>query len=287
MISIIVCSINKELLEQLKKNVAEKIGVPFEIVAVANSVHNRSISSVYNTAAKKSNFEFLCFLHEDILIHTKDWGKKIVEHLSDSEIGLVGVSGAVYKSKYPGTWSTCDRSLYRTHSIQHFKNRSEPVVTRVNPLNETTSEVVVIDGVFMAVRKEVFEQFSFDDVTLTGFHGYDLDYSLQVGARYKIVVSYQILLEHLSEGNLNKSWLESSIILHRKWYGQLPRQSVVADRKIIKESDYLACLCVLGVALSDKGNKKIVIEYFVRITLRYFCLNKLRYGKKVFKYLMS
>ena len=287
MISIIVCSTNADLLAKLRLNVEATIGTPYELLAFDNRDAKKGIAEVYNNLAGKAAYGILCFVHEDVIIHTKDWGAGIVNLLSDKTIGLVGISGAVYKSFYAGTWSTCHPSLYRTHSIQHFTNNPEPVVTYTNPGLTAFAEVAVIDGVYMATRKNIFEKYHFDAGMLKGFHGYDIDYSLQVGQQFKVVVSFELLLEHLSEGTLNEAWLHSSLRVQEKWHNSLPVQSMAIDPMIKKQSDYQSCRCVLGVALQRPGNKKMVLKYFCTLLLRYFSFNRLLYLKTVSRYLLN
>ena len=287
MISIIICSVNKGLLEQAKVNIRETVGVPFEIVAIDNNIEKESIAAVYNKAASIAKFDYLCFIHEDVIIHTNDWGKNLIELLADKRIGLVGISGAVYKSKYPGTWSACDQSLYRTHSIQHFKDQPQPVVTCINPEKNSSMEVVVIDGVFMATHRDVFKRVKFDENNFKHFHGYDLDYSLQVGTKYKVVVTYKILLEHFSSGQLDRQWLEASIFLHRKWRKSLPVSIGTIDKKASSLSDSLACSLVLMMAIKYNYSKAVVFQNYFRLLTRYFRFNRLKHIKTVVRYLMS
>ncbi|MBC7903014.1 MAG: hypothetical protein H7Y27_06310, partial [Gemmatimonadaceae bacterium] len=56
-----------------------------------------------------------------------------------------------------------------------------------------------------------------------GFHGYDIDLSLQIGERYQNQVVYDILLEHFSTGTLGRAWLESTFLVADKWRHILPR----------------------------------------------------------------
>lgn len=286
MISVIICSVNPEHLKELSWNIEATVGLPYELLAFDNRIENNGISKVYNDAAAKSKYNILCFIHEDIKFHTKNWGQVLVNVLKDKKNGLVGVSGAVYKSKYPGTWSACDSSFYRTHSIQHYKNTPKPIIHEFNPEQEDVSEVAVIDGVFMAITKKIFYQFHFDQKSFPSFHGYDLDYSLQISTRYKVVITHQILLEHFSEGNLNGTWIENSLKLHEKWKNTLPVSLVCLTKSQKKLNDYLALCCALNVALQSKKYKKKVIEYYLKMILKFYSINKLKYSKTVFKYLL-
>ena len=48
---------------------------------------------MYNESGSKAIYPLLCFMHEDILIETKDWGELIGKHLERKETGMIGVAG--------------------------------------------------------------------------------------------------------------------------------------------------------------------------------------------------
>lgn len=223
MISIIICSADPSRLTQLKKNIEETIGVPFELIGIDNSVHRHGICKVYNEGGKKAKFPFLCFMHEDISFETRNWGAIACAYLENDAIGLIGIAGGDTKSLLPSSWSVPFASN-EINIIQHYKfNKSEPkhiIETAGN--GESLKEVVVLDGVWLCTRREVFRQFRFDEETFTGFHGYDIDYSLQVGTRYKLAVTFDISLHHYSDGNPSRGWISSAVSLSRKWKRTLP-----------------------------------------------------------------
>lgn len=285
MISIIICSINTEYLEILENNIKSTIGIPFELIVTDNRFDRNGICSVYNKSVEKAIYPIICFIHEDVYIHSNDWGKNILAILSNREIGLVGVSGAVYKSSYPGTWPCCVEKLYRVSTIQHYKGKLP--VNHFKNITEDFSEVAVIDGVFMVTTKAVIENISFDSKLLKGFHGYDIDISLAIGQQYKIVVSNRILLEHFSEGTLSESWLNASISIHKKWQSILPVQvgNLLENHK--EESDYLSITCVLRVMMNTIGYKKEVFSIYLKIIFKYLKYNKLKYTRKILLYFLK
>jgi hypothetical protein len=287
MISIIVCSANAKLLAKLRFNIDATIGIAYELLVYDNRQKSKGIAEVYNQLASEAVYNILCFVHEDVIIHTNGWGVGIKKILSNKDIGLLGISGAVYKSKYPGTWSACDSRLYRTNSIQHFKNTAQPVVVNINPDKSDYAEVAVIDGVFMATRKDVFNQYKFDSELIKGFHGYDIDYSFQVGQQYQIVVSYGLLLEHLSEGILSEEWLNVSVRLHNKWMNRLYINPSSLGKEEKNFNDYLALKNLLTVALKFEGHKGLVLVSYYRLLFLFGKYNRFQFSKSVLKYLLQ
>ena len=93
MINIIICSRHKEISSELRTNLQSTIGVDFELIVVDNSQNIYSIFQAYNEGVKRSCYPYLCFMHEDILFHTQDWGEKVMAHFEDTKVGLIGVAG--------------------------------------------------------------------------------------------------------------------------------------------------------------------------------------------------
>jgi hypothetical protein len=224
MISVVICSRNSSLAEKLMKNIEMTVGVPCETIIIDNSADGNGICAVYNNGARKAKYPILCFVHEDVLFRTAGWGKKLLAHFADPLTGLIGVAGGDSLSNVPSTWSNAFISPEINIIQYEDEQKSEPTHLYISANSEKlfTKQVQIIDGVFMCVKKSVFDQYQFDDSLLKNFHGYDVDYSLQVSQKYKNYVAFDILLEHFSEGKLNKAWLKSCFLISKKWKHILP-----------------------------------------------------------------
>ena len=240
MISVIICSAKELDLKQVKDNISQTIGVPYEIIAYDNSDGKRGICEVYNAGARQANYDILCFMHEDIEMKTQDWGNKIVNLLSGNpRIGLIGVAGGGYKSVTPSGWYNygleSNGGAY-SNVLQGYKRDDEKKEGHDynNPKNELFSKVACVDGCWLTTKKSIWQQYQFDEKMLTKFHGYDLDFSLAIGQKYEVVVTFEVLLRHFSEGNYDLNWFEEMLKVHAKWSFVLP---VNADHLI--EGDLL------------------------------------------------
>lgn len=285
MISIIICSVKPLLAKDIKENIAATIGVPYELILIDNRNTDNGIASVYNDAALTAKFEILCFLHEDVILFTESWGVELHSILTDEKIGLVGGFGSVYKSKFAGSWAACHPSLYRINSY----NNQEKKITNNKQEGYATctakyDEVVVIDGAFMATTRKVFKLFQFDDKLLRGFHGYDVDYSIQVAQKFKIIVSNNIRMKHISNGTLNISWLKDNQLVHEKWKRKLPAKVSQEPFNIYRVSDYASLSSVLNVYLKFSGFKYNACKILAIMVFKFIDINRLRYFKSVFKY---
>jgi len=227
MLSVIVSSINEKLFQQLCENIQQTAGVVFEIIKVEKDENHLGICHAYNYGAAKAQYPYLLFLHEDVAFVTKNWGVNLIDHFkTSSEIGLIGLAGNICKMRMSCTWPQSNiknTEAKRVNIIQHFKYKEgESIAVRVNPDNVARSPVVTLDGVFLATTKDVWLHNRFDETLLKGFHGYDLDYCLQVGLTKKIFVVYDILIEHFSDGNCDVNCMKEYFKVHRKWKQHLP-----------------------------------------------------------------
>lgn len=226
MISIIVCSRYLQLFNNLSANIEKTIGVPHEIICIDNSNNAYSLCKAYNMGAAQAKFSLLCFVHEDVVFKTLGWGRNFVNHFSQSDIGLIGVAGAVHKSKMCSGWWQSEDNLFEIRRMNIQQSTPHLSHLFINPFEEKRSEVVLIDGVFIGTTKATWLHHKFDEELFTGFHGYDLDFSFSVSQSKKIFVVYDILIEHFSTGSTGIEWMMGMMKLHKKWKKKLPFKSV-------------------------------------------------------------
>ena len=227
MISIIICSTKPNISLKLIENIKKTVGVEYEIVTIDNSHNKYSIFSAYNRGIERSLHPYVCFVHEDVLFNTTGWGVKIINHLSDNKVGIVGIAGGKTTTKTPASWSTGGR-IINILQYQLKKNKSL-LVKEPHNFTGVRLSTVILDGVFLSMRKDLFEKIRFDE-DITGFHGYDYDISIQSKvAGYNNYVIYDILLEHFSEGNKTKQYYTNLIEVFKKWEEYLPLFSDVSN----------------------------------------------------------
>jgi len=221
MISIIISTRDSELLRRVSENIHETIGVEYEIIAIENNAQY-SICEAYNMGVDKSNYPYLCFVHEDVLFKTKDWGKRLVSiMITDITIGLIGIAGTKFRSTYPSAIGQGPglSQFLKGHIYQFdvYKDFDESIQKK------ELEDVVCVDGVFMFSKKDVLQQCRFDEKLLNHFHGYDIDFSLQVYFHsFRVIVDRGILLAHYSNGNYVGQNTIANRKVGRKWLKKLP-----------------------------------------------------------------
>jgi len=80
-VSLIVCAINLKLCEQMLESIKNTIGTEFETIVFDNNEARWGICNVYNHCASKAKYKYLCFVHEDVIMGTPDWGRMMIEFI--------------------------------------------------------------------------------------------------------------------------------------------------------------------------------------------------------------
>ena len=223
MISIIICSRTPKLSPELENNIQYTIGVEYELITVANHNNHYSIFKVYNEGVSKAKGDILCFMHDDVFFLGKSWGK-VVEQIfnTDNTIGALGVGGGHFMPDCPCSWTTC-----HTTSFKIWRTNPDGTHTEYNNIafsnGKRLVEVASIDGLWMCIRRGLFDTTRFDDNTFAGFHCYDSDICMQIlTAGYRIMMTYDIDIVHDSHGTYNEQFFKNIELWHKKWHDHLP-----------------------------------------------------------------
>lgn len=280
MISIIICSTHHDIGEGLKDNIKTTIGdgVDYEIVCIDNSDNRYSIFSAYNDGVKRAKGEYLCFMHEDIIFHSADWGGEIVEALKDGKVGMLGVIGTAYFSQYSRGWfDSVSQSKYGK-VIQGYTVTGKYKSKWMRCNSEIENNVVAVDGLWMCIRKELFDKhvIMFDEITFKAFHFYDLDICMQVLQTGRYIKIVDIDIEHKSLGNLNRQFYDDCITFHSKWNDKLP---VCADKSKMQDYKKLEDIVLIkrrcGLEMQNKEYNKIMNQFLHKVATKlYLLLNK-------------
>lgn len=252
MISIIICSRTPSITVGLSQNIKNTVGCAYELIIIDNSQNKYSIFEAYNLGIVKSAGDFLCFIHDDILFHTNGWGNTI-QHIFgiEEQIGLIGIAGTKIKTRMPSAWWDCPEDQKVMNIIQHFSN-GEIKNQNFGFKKNSMQEVVAIDGVFMAMRKDNRIRFS---NAMEGFHNYDLNISFEyIKNGYKIMVTNEILIEHFSIGSIDEAWVVSGYKIHNLYKDFLPL--TIKESNVNKKIEGINAIRFIDKCLTYKQNKK-------------------------------
>jgi len=216
MISIVYCTRehNQNHIDHLKKTAGHP---KVEVIEYINQ--GESLTKFYNKGLKESKYDIVVFLHDDIIIETRQWAKKLAKlYDNNPEYGILGVAGTKFLAE-SGQWWADKSKMYgrvaHTHEGKSWlSSYSDDLVNRIE-------DVVVVDGVFFSVMKSKLKV-HFDE-TVEGFHFYEIDFCFQNYLRdVKLGVHTKIRINHQSIGMTNDEWEKNRALFAEKYKDELP-----------------------------------------------------------------
>ena len=216
-VSVVICSIDAAKFSRVCDNYRALFGARgVEIVGIHDA---RSLSEGYNRGIAQSRGEQIILSHDDIEIVTPDFAERLERHLA--QFDLIGVAGTT--RLVTGKWESAgDPYAFVVISAPVPDCPGYVTVLRGGgPL--VVPDIQALDGVFMAMRREVAVSVPFDDVLFDHFHLYDLDFSFRAHlAGFSLAVCRDIVLIHQSIGKFDAVWNEYRRRFETKHRAHLP-----------------------------------------------------------------
>lgn len=220
-ISVVFCSKktgeeNKGFVEHIKDTCECDCHVVF--------IHNPegvSISKIYADMidSKDIDSNIIVFVHDDIEFLRKGWGREILRLFNEHEdYGIIGVAGSAQFDSN-GAWWNYEKKYGQ---VLH-RSEGKSWLTAFSPLlDKDLQDVVVIDGLFMAVHKQrIAENFGRE---INGFDMYDVYFCLKnfFANKTKIGVTTNIRIAHNSIGKLKDTWYQNRDVINELFGGKFP-----------------------------------------------------------------
>jgi len=238
MITIGYCTkkINPEFRNYIEKSCGlHKVEViPFE------NPGTHSLSEAYNIILNQSSNDIVVLCHDDLYFEKPNWGNKILKHFKRSpEFGILGAAGSKYLPK-SGMWWEINTEMIGI--VNHESGGKKWTSKYSESKGSKLDDVVIVDGLFIAVNKNKIKKNFNEDVN--GFHFYDVDFSFRNYLEgVKIGVFYDIRITHLSVGQTNKQWDKNRKEFISRYEKNLPVLiPTVFDKKKTKKGEPLVSL---------------------------------------------
>jgi Glycosyltransferase like family len=167
------------------------------------------ICSGYNTvlerARRADGCEGVLLVHDDVELggpHVRD---QLLDAVREPEVGLVGVAGG--RGLAWGKWWSGRALAGHAHDARGRRR-----------LGPDSGDVDAVDGLLLFVGPKALH-LDFDAETFPAFHGYDVDYSLQVRSEGMRVVVRPVDHRHVDKGSTgdHAAFERAMRSLERKW----------------------------------------------------------------------
>jgi hypothetical protein len=200
MVSIIICS-NNAAKYRACEAMYQRLFPPgtMEMVRIADA---KSLAEGYNRGIAQAAGEHLLLVHDDVEILSPDLAERLDAHLARFDIvGLAGTSLLMHSM-----WVTAGPPFIHGQ-IAHPSPKGGFVVDLYSASCRFYEKMQALDGLFLAMRKEVALKIGFDEATFDGFHLYDLDFTFRAYlAGLSLAVVCDVHALHHSVGQYDQVW---------------------------------------------------------------------------------
>jgi 8-oxo-dGTP pyrophosphatase MutT (NUDIX family) len=194
----------------------------FEIIGIHDA---KSLSEGYNRGFARSSGDICIFSHDDIHIYSTDFADKVIRYLKSFDI--IGPAGT--SKLLDGYWIRAGKGSIHGQILNRSSETGQYSLSVYDGGEAAWSgrtidgNLQALDGVFLAMRREVFEKASFDEDAFDGFHSYDIDFTYSAfRAGLKLGAFYDIAILHESHGSYDASWEDYNRIFVVKHRHTLP-----------------------------------------------------------------
>jgi hypothetical protein len=186
MISIVCIYNNRETLDKYLMKSLQSQNTAYEFIGVDNRAFAYvSAASGLNEGAKSATGDYIMFVHQDVIIPSRDWLGLVEKRLNTlSGLGIAGVAGRKRGSGVISNIYHCDPP------------------TEVGPDHIKTSlKVETVDECLVLVPRHIFEKIRFDEKVCDDWHLYAVDFCLECLSCGLNVYVIPDMVYHVSSGS--------------------------------------------------------------------------------------
>jgi hypothetical protein len=183
-----------------------------------------SYNALLNEFAGREGLEALVLVHQDAEIVDRDFCAIVRRALAETKVGLVGCVGAIGVRSI-AWWEasvTCASFINRYDEHGGGDLPSFSWAWSDAPAYARVGEVETLDGFVLALSPWVVDNIRFDE-SLGQFHGYDLDFCLQVRDAGMRVMTADFRAVHYRQLEMvpdPDQWIEAHVKVADKWDGR-------------------------------------------------------------------
>ena len=186
----------------------------------------RSYNALLDRAAGRADLEALVLVHQDAELVDAGLCATLRGALCDPDVGVVGCVGAVGVRSIAWWEASVTLASFVNRYAEDGGGDLESFSWRweAAPPYAQTGEVETLDGFVLALSPWAVRNVRFDE-SLGGFHGYDLDFCLQVRAAGRKVVTADFRAIHHRPLEMvpdPEEWIAAHVAVAEKWDGRMP-----------------------------------------------------------------
>jgi hypothetical protein len=186
-----------------------------------------SYNALLDRAAARADLEALVVVHQDAELMTPGFCDVLRGALREPDAGVIGCVGAVGVRSIAWWEGSVTLASFVNRYALHGGGDLESFSWEMGeaPPWTRTGEVETLDGFVMAFPPWAIANVRFDEGLGSRFHGYDLDYCLQVREAGRKVLTADFRAVHHREIEMlpdPEEWMAAHVAVAEKWDGRMP-----------------------------------------------------------------
>ncbi len=199
--SVVICSIDPAKYARVTALYGELFASSaHEIIGIHDA---RSLAEGYTRGFGRSHGDIVVFSHDDIDIVSTDLPGALTRALQALDVAGIAGTSKLQNAFWPSAGHPW------LHGWMSVPNGGGPgyLVHIYGVDGAIAAGLQALDGMFLAVRRSVLDEVTFDATTFDGFHGYDVDFTFAAAlAGFRVGVTTEIALIHASSGTYPPAW---------------------------------------------------------------------------------
>ncbi len=181
--------------------------------------NKRGLPDVYNAHISAGvSDSILVFIHDDVWINEHFFSDRIIEGLQVYDV--IGVAGNRRRIPFQAAWPFIDINFTwdDRSNLSGILGHGEQPFSPINYVGTVPADCELLDGVFLAAKKEVLRANGLFFDPQFDFHFYDMDFCRNARQRGLRLGTWPICLTHQSEGSFgSEQWYQRYYNYITKW----------------------------------------------------------------------
>jgi GT2 family glycosyltransferase len=214
-----------------------------------------SLTELYNKGLQESTNDVVVFCHDDIILKS-GWDKKILNHFSNTDYGILGMAGTTDIDESGQWWKDTTKMV---GIVKHSSDGKTWESKYSNNFGKDIIQTIMLDGLFFAVHKDRIKK-NFNE-EIKGFHFYDFDFTFGNHLEgVKVGVMFDVKITHKSVGQTNDQWDKNRLQFCNLYADHLPHNLSVELMYEEKVKKWPKKLPSVAVVIPTKGNVEMLKE---------------------------
>ena len=205
--------------EEYVKHLKSTSGLKDIEIIIYENPGKYSLTELYNRGLKEAKNNNIVFCHDDLIIETRGWAKKLLKLKNNNpDYGILGIAGTTElpeNGMWWTNWAKMMGSVWHTHEGRTWQSKYSGIFK-----NEIL-DALLVDGLFFLVDRDLIKN-KFDN-HFKGFHFYEIDFCVSNWlSGVKVGVNFEVKVIHKSVGMVNDEWHKNRFLFVGKHFNSLP-----------------------------------------------------------------